>query len=88
MAGLDDYQFYARLRDQSNPFWKKTDMDGDSLSGDLNDMAADGFKMHGGEPGQSGYKRPSDLPQRLHSTPSKSPRETGWFVEKPNSYQN
>ncbi|CAL4061129.1 unnamed protein product, partial [Meganyctiphanes norvegica] len=55
MAGLDDYQFYSKMRERDTPFWQKTfdpkDQQGGSStsSTDMTDL----------------YQRPTEFPQKL-----------------------
>uniref|UniRef100_A0A2P2I4F8 Solute carrier family 25 member 46-like n=1 Tax=Hirondellea gigas TaxID=1518452 RepID=A0A2P2I4F8_9CRUS len=57
MAGLDDYQYYTRLRDQDNPFWERTNPE---------EFGA-GSMQGSNAPNPASSRRPTDLPQRLHS---------------------
>ncbi|KAF2361278.1 Mitochondrial substrate/solute carrier [Trinorchestia longiramus] len=75
MAGLDDYQFYAKLRDHNNPFWKRADSSSDLMSGEPPNAASDLSEVK--NENESPFQRPTDLPERLHSTPSKSPKDYG-----------
>ncbi|XP_047737405.1 mitochondrial outer membrane protein SLC25A46 [Hyalella azteca] len=74
MAGLDDYQFYATLRDHNNPFWKRADSNPDLMTSDMSDGPDLPYQPK--FENETRYPRPSDLPERLPSTP-KSPRDRG-----------
>lgn len=67
MAGMDDYQFYTKLRDQDNPFWEKADPE-DMLSPATHYQSSSGSGT---------INRPVDLPQKLQPLSMKSNPQRG-----------
>lgn len=55
MAGLDDYQFYSKMRERDTPFWQKT-FDQTDQQGGSSKSATDMTEL---------YQRPTEFPQKL-----------------------